>query len=61
MDYLTGRQAGYYAPGSLPTFERREPQHVDGLKLDQRAFRDGFWNELGREAVRREKKQQREK
>ena len=56
IDYLSGRQAGFYAPGSFPTFERKEPQEVDDHKLDQRAFRDGLWNELGREAIRQGKK-----
>jgi hypothetical protein len=52
-DYLTGKLTGFYPPGKPPTFVKREPQAPDDLKLDQRAFRDGYWNEAGREAYRR--------
>jgi hypothetical protein len=52
-DYLTGKITGFYPPGKLPTFVKKEPETVDDLKLDQRAFRNGFWNEAGRDAYRR--------
>jgi hypothetical protein len=57
IDYLSGRQAGFYAPSSFPTFERKESKDVEQLSPAQYAFRDGFWNEMGRDAYRQGKKQ----
>lgn len=57
VDYVTGRQAGYYAPGIFPSFEKKaEPEHdPNRLRID--AFEEGFWNEAGRIAFRQTKTQ----
>jgi hypothetical protein len=55
IDYLTGRQAGYYAPGIFPSFEKKAEPERDPKRLRTDAFLEGFWNEAGRSAFRESK------
>lgn len=52
IDYITGRQAGYYAPGTFPSFEKKAEPERDLTKISTDAFQEGFWNEAGRIAYR---------
>lgn len=52
IDYLTGRQAGYYAPVSFPSFIKKAEHQSDPTKLKTDAFQQGFWSEMGRAAYR---------
>jgi hypothetical protein len=49
IDYVTGRQAGYYAPISFPSFIKKDEPEIDRSK---RSFQEGFWSEAGRDAYR---------
>jgi hypothetical protein len=57
IDYLTGRQAGYYAPGTFPTFEKKAEPEYDPNRVRINAFHEGYWNEAGRTAFRQTKTQ----
>ena len=52
IDYITGRQAGYYAASSFPFFETKAQPEDDPTKLKTHAFQEGFWSEAGRTAFR---------
>jgi hypothetical protein len=53
IDYVTGRQTGYYAPTAFPSFEKKADPERDLGKLDTEAFHLGFWEEAGRTAYRK--------
>ena len=53
IDYVTGRQAGYYAPTAFPSFEKKVEPKPDLGKLGTEAFQLGFWEEAGRTAYRK--------
>lgn len=57
IDYVTGRQAGYYAPGFLPSFEKKAEPERDPSRQRTDAFHEGFWNEAGRAAFRQSNRQ----
>jgi hypothetical protein len=52
IDYVTGRQAGYYAPVSFPSFIKKAEPERDLTKLNTDAFQQGFWSEAGRDAYK---------
>ena len=52
IDYITGRQAGYYPPSNFPSFEKKAQPEDDPTKLKTHAFQEGFWSEAGRAAYR---------
>ncbi len=53
IDYISGRQSGYYPPGTVPAFVKRDSAHQDLGKVDRDAFRQGYWNEAGKQKFRR--------
>jgi hypothetical protein len=57
IDYVTGRRAGYYPPGTFPSFEKKTEPVRDPNRLRTDAFEEGFWNEAGRNAYRLGKRQ----
>jgi hypothetical protein len=57
IDYITGRQAGHYLPGSFPSFEKKPEAERDLTRLGIEAFQEGYWNEAGRIAFRQGDKQ----
>jgi hypothetical protein len=57
IDYVTGRQAGYYDPGSFPSFIKKAEPERDLTKLRIDAFEEGYWSEAGRNAFRQSKTQ----
>src|SRR5437899_2763714 len=52
IDYVTGRQAGYYAP-RFPSFIKKAEPERDLGKLGTEAFQLGYWDEAGRSAYRK--------
>lgn len=53
IEYVTGRQSGFYLPRTIPSFEKKtEPEHAPP-KLSLNAFQEGFWNEAGKDAYRK--------
>jgi len=52
IDHVTGRQAGYYAPSSFPSFIRKAKPEDDVTKLNDRAYQEGFYSEAGRDAYK---------
>jgi hypothetical protein len=57
IDYIIGRQAGHYAPGIFPSFEKKAEPERDPIRLCTDAFDEGYWNEAGRIAFRQTKMQ----
>jgi hypothetical protein len=53
IDYVTGRQAGYYAPVSFPSFIKKAEPERDPTRLMTNAFHEGFWSEAGRDAYKK--------
>ena len=52
IDYVTGRQAGYYSPAAFPSFEKKAEPERDLGKVGTEAFQLGYWDEAGRTAYR---------